>query len=86
MTVRAILRNGQIQPIEPLPSRWSEGQELLIEEPNTAPSQAELDEWARDLEEAVAKIPPEEHERFARALEEIERESKEAVRRQWGLP
>ena len=85
MTIRAVLRNGRIQPVEPLPAAWSEGQELLIEEPDLAPSQAELEEWSRDLEAAVARIPAEEHERFARALEEIERESKEAVRRAWGL-
>jgi len=37
------------------------------------------------LNAATAQIPAEEHERFLTALEEIERESKDAVRKQWGI-
>ena len=33
MTIRAILRHGIIQPVEPLPPDWAEGQELVVEEP-----------------------------------------------------
>jgi hypothetical protein len=86
MTIKAILRDGRIQPTEPLPPDWAEGQELVVEEPETAPSAAEIEQWAKELEESTAKIPAEEHEQFLRALEEIERESKDAVRREWGLP
>lgn len=40
MTIKAVLRNGVIQPVEPLPSDWAEGQELLVEEPS--PSSARI--------------------------------------------
>jgi len=85
MTIRAILRHGIIQPIEPLPRTWAEGQELVVEEPN-GERREEIGQWAAELEAATAQIPTEEHDRFLQALDENERESKEAVRKQWGLP
>ena len=45
----------------------------------------EIQQWAKELEESTAKIPADEHDRLEQALEEIERESKDAVRREWGL-
>jgi len=84
--IKAILRDGCIQPIEPLPPDWAEGQELTVDEPVLSETEAELTEWAGSIESAAAKIPPEEHDRFFNALGEIERKSKDAVRREWGLP
>jgi hypothetical protein len=49
------------------------------------PSHAEIEQWAKELEALTAQIPDEEHERLERALEKIEWESKDAVRREWGL-
>jgi hypothetical protein len=86
MTIKAILRNGRIQPLEPLPSEWTDGQELVVEPPEAAATEAQVDEWANDLEAAAAKLPREEHDRFQKALDEVERQSKEAVRREWGIP
>jgi hypothetical protein len=85
MTIKAILRDGRIQPLEPLPADWADGQELVVEEPEPSDDPVEIERWAKELEESTAKIPAEEHERFLRALEENELESKEAVRREWGL-
>ena len=85
MTIKAILRDGHIQPLEPLPPDWAEGQQLVVEEPEVVPNAAEIEQWAKELEESTAKIPAEEHERLERALEENERESKDWVRREWGL-
>jgi hypothetical protein len=86
MTIRAVLRDGVIQPVEPLPPDWTNGQELIVEEPKRDPADEEINQWARDLDAAAARIPAEEHERFLEALEHIERESKDAVRKQWGQP
>ena len=83
MTIKAILRDGHIQPLEPLPPGWAEGQELVVEEPDLARTEFPVDQWAKELEKSTATIPAEEHERLDRALEEIERESKDAVRREW---
>ena len=83
MTIKAVLRNGHIEPLEPLPSEWIEGQELLVEQP--APElQAQVEQWARDVESASQLVPAEEHQRFQEALEAIRREGKEAMRREWG--
>ena len=86
MTIKAVLRQGVIQPIEPLPPDWADGQELVVEGPKPARADAEIDQWARELDAAAAQIPAEEHDRFLQALDQIERESKEAVRKQWAQP
>jgi hypothetical protein len=86
MTIRAIIRDGRIQPIEPIPPDWAEGQELVVEEPGVDAVKEKVDQWANELEAAAARLPTEEHDQFRCALEQIERESKEAVRREWQLP
>jgi hypothetical protein len=85
MTIKAILRDGHIQPLEPLPPDWAEGQQLVVEEPELAGTRAEIELWAKELEASTARIPAEEHELLERALKEIEQESKDAVRRDWRL-
>ena len=57
-----------------------------MEEPAGMASDKELDEWGQELDAATAQIPPQDHERFQQALVELEKESKEAVRREWGTP
>ncbi|HSU68345.1 MAG TPA: hypothetical protein VLJ39_15810 [Tepidisphaeraceae bacterium] len=85
MTIRAILRNGVIHPTEPLPPGWVEGQELVIENPDPIADNGEIEEWVRECEAAATQLPADDNERFLSALEEIEHESKEQVRREWGL-
>jgi hypothetical protein len=81
--IKAILRNGHIQPLEPLPPNWTDGQELVVEQPQANTSREEIEKWADDLDLATANISPEDQARFEAVLDEIERESKEAVRREW---
>lgn len=83
--IRAVIRNGAIQPLEPLPLEWEDGKELIVEEDDEIPDAQTLAEWQREMDQAMAAVPPEEDERFLKALAEIEAESKEAVRREWGL-
>jgi hypothetical protein len=85
MTIKAVLRDGIIQPIEPLPADWGDGQQLIVEEPKPIRDNSEISQWAQEMDAATAQIPAEEHERFLKALDEIERESKEGVRKQWEL-
>ena len=82
MTIKAVLRRGVIQPVEPLPPDWTDGKELVVEEPKADASKAEITQWAQELATATAQIPANEHDRFLRALDEIEEESKRAVRKQ----
>jgi hypothetical protein len=85
MTIKAILRDGRIQPLEPLPRDWAEGQELVVEEPELVEAETQINQWTKDLDKSTAQIPAEEHDRFLRALDEIERASKGAVRREWSV-
>ena len=51
---RAILKNGLIYPVEPLPPEWAEGQELEVQEvQNGAPSG--LEQWYQELEAMAAQ-------------------------------
>ena len=84
--VRAVLKQGKIQPLDDLPKSWSEGQELLIEEGELPVDPEEIATWSREIGEAAERIPVEEHERFLAALEEYEKESKEQARREMGIP
>lgn len=80
------MKNGAIQPLDPLPAEWEDGKELIVEEgEEEIPDAQSLAEWKREMDEAAAAIPLEEHERFLKALAEAEAESKAAVRREWGL-
>ncbi len=83
--VRAVLQNGEIRPLGPLPSEWHEGQKLVIET-QAGERPGEITAWAQEIEVAARAIPEEDHQSFLEALDEQRRVSKEQVRRQMGLP
>ena len=80
--IRAVFRHGTIQPVEPVPATWSEGQALEISEPGSEDYSQSGDEWLADLAAAAAKIPDSTHDEVAAILAEVERESKELGRRE----
>jgi hypothetical protein len=84
--IKAILKNGSIHPLDPIPPDWVDGQELVVEESEAAPTERELFEWDQEIETLARKVPPEEHRRVLDAIAEHEAASKDAVRREWGLP
>lgn len=55
--IRAILKNGKIQPLDELPTNWREGQHLIIDggEPPSSPS--ELQKWYDKLQVAIGGDP-----------------------------
>jgi hypothetical protein len=79
--IRALLKNGRIVPAEPLPADWADGQELLVDRQPPPDDPADIDRWARQLDEAAASIPADDLKALERSLEEVERQSKESVRR-----
>ena len=83
--VRAVLKAGMIQPTEDLPESWMEGQPLVIDVAEAQIAAEEIRAWSREIAAAAEMIPDEEHERFLAALEGERKESKEQVRRAWGL-
>jgi hypothetical protein len=83
--IRAVVRDGAIQPLDPLPAEWEDGKELIIEEDTEIPDAQSLAEWKREMDEAAAAIPIDQHHQLLKILAEAEEESKAAVRREWGL-
>jgi len=83
--IRAVVKNGVILPMEPLPSGWNEGHSVVVEELNeTADS---LEKWASDMNALTAELAdPEEWQRIESALAEADRQAKSFVRREMGLP
>lgn len=86
--IRAVYREGSIQPVDPLPSGWREGQELEVREPQIAegtrrpPTPKGIETCAANGTEAAEGLNEEDFARFLAALEENERESKALGRRE----
>ncbi len=84
--VKAIISQGLIRPLEPLPIEWKDGKEVWIDaEPD---DDATPDEIARDfaeLEEMCATNDPEDEARIAQAILELRHQGKETGRRKMGL-
>jgi hypothetical protein len=92
--VRAVLMNGKIEALGPLPPDWQEGQELIVDQAEINRSEAPRDSEAnldlkrranklRTLGEAV--MDRGDWEILQAAINEIRRESKEEMRKQMGL-
>jgi hypothetical protein len=85
-TIRAIVQNGVIRPIDPMPSEWAEGQALVIEDAGSPPAD-DLDGWYRELQSlGPARYEPGEWDRVQGVLSEADQQAKAEVRRQMGLP
>jgi hypothetical protein len=82
---RAILRDGVIYPIEPLPPEWEDGRELWVEDA-PAESPEALDRWYQEMEALCTAGDPEDDKRLEAALAEARRQAKALARRELGLP
>jgi truncated hemoglobin YjbI len=85
--LRAVLKDGKIQPLDPLPPDWSEGEELVVERlTDRELTPEEVDEWARKMDEICADIAPEVEAQLQSAIDEHRQEAKAWMRRRMGLP
>lgn len=88
---RAVLRNGVIYPIEPLPPDWANGKELKVEDSdleneNSAIDQSkDLDEWAQRLEALCAESDPQDEAIVRAAIAKQRLEGKARMRLEMGL-
>jgi hypothetical protein len=85
--IRAVIQNGQIRPLDPLPAEWTEGRQVIVEEADSplAPV-GELEAWYRELQKlGPAEYEPGEWERVQANLIEADEQAKAVVRRQMGL-
>ncbi len=88
MIIRAVVKNGLLQPLEPLPEEWKEGRTLEIEgRLQPAEDMAEFERRWQEMESIIAQTPddPEDDRRIEEAIAEHRRLSKQYVRRQMGL-
>ena len=84
--VNAIVRSGEIRPLEPLPADWREGQPLRIEKAeDDLVSAEEIDRDFAILAEMCETSEIADEEQLNRALLEARRQSKDHVRVQMGL-
>jgi hypothetical protein len=84
--VRAVVNQGEVRPLEPLPADWREGQPLLIEKADD--NDMPVDEIDRDfavLADLCSESEPVDEDQLQRALHDAHRQSKEQVRRDMGL-
>ena len=83
--VRAVLRGGLIQLIDPLPPEWTDGRELRIDDLQ-APSSTDVDHWAKELDRLAKEIDEADAEAIQTAVAKVRRQDREMARRQTGLP
>ena len=83
--IRAIIQNGEIRALEPLPADWNDGRQVIVEEAESVPPD-DLEEWYRELQRlGAAQYEPGEWERVQAILDEADEQAKALVRRQMGL-
>ena len=83
--IRAVLREGCIQPVSEVPAEWIEGQELIVEEDPPVIGPEDAANALRELRGLSAEIPPDDHRRMAQAIADEDRLGKEAMRGEMGL-
>jgi hypothetical protein len=84
---RAVLKNGVIYPVDPLPPEWADGKELWVEEPHEPGDNLHgEDHWLDELDAMVAENDAEDFKKLEDALREADQQAKEWVRREMGLP
>ena len=66
---KAIFKNGLIQPIEPIPRNWQDGQELRVEEAAPSPP-FDVDKWKKEMDALCADFDDEDYARMQAAIDE----------------
>jgi hypothetical protein len=83
---KAVLKNGVICPLEPLPPEWADGQELRVEAATEDDEDQDLDAWYHELQALVAQNDPNDCARVEEAIRAADEQAKTFVRKQMGLP
>jgi hypothetical protein len=74
--IRAIVKNGLIEPTDPLPPSWRDGHEVVI----TDLPASEHENWFREMEEEASQMDPSDGDRLMAALAMVHAEDKELAR------
>jgi hypothetical protein len=87
--IRAIVKNGGIQPLEPLPPDWEEGREVVVDDvgDQSTNGASDIGTWAEEMKKLTAELDnTQEWNEIEAALAEADRQNKALVRREMGLP
>jgi hypothetical protein len=86
--IRGVVRNGMIQPLEPLPADWNEGRQVVVDDlSELVRDPVEADRWPSEMSELTASLNDAgEWQEIEAALVEADHEAKARVRREMGLP
>jgi hypothetical protein len=82
--LKAVLHQGVIVPLEPLPGDWEDGATLEVIKSQGPP--VDIDAWAKLMNQLCADSSPSDEEIMRRAIEEHRRQAKAQVGRDMGLP
>lgn len=80
---KAILKNGLIYPVEPLPSDWQDGAEVQIEKVPAHPDtgdKSRTDHWMDAVEALAAQGEDDDDRLFQDAITAIRQQAKELAR------
>src|SRR5260370_17135468 len=66
--LKAVLREGVIVPLEPLPPEWEEGAALEVARSDATP--LDIDAWAKSMNQLCADSAAQDEEAMRRAIEE----------------
>jgi hypothetical protein len=80
--LKAVLRDGVIVPLEPLPPEWEDGAPLEVARATAA--QLDIDAWAKSMSQLCADSPAEDEAAMRRAIDEHRRQAKAQTRRDMG--
>lgn len=84
--IRAVVRDGMIQPLGPLPTTWGDGQELQDTEGEPSDDPEVINRWARELSAISDRsYDPSDWSRLEATLAEEDRLAKDRMRREMGL-
>ena len=80
--LKAVLRQGVIVPLEPLPREWEDGTALEVAQAQVLPE--DIDTWAKAMNQVCADSSPADEETMRRAIEEHRRQAKaQVLLRRW---
>ena len=82
---KAVLKNGMILPVEPLPPEWREGEPLQVESASDDEDK-EFEAWLNELQTLIAQNDPSDLARVEKSIQDADLQAKAFVRKEMGLP
>ena len=81
--LKAVLRQGVVVPLEPLPLEWEEGAALEVAKSDAPP--LDIDAWAKSMDQLCADSSASDEQAMQCAIEEHRQQAKAQTARDMGL-